>query len=73
MSHSINHSYRIGGMNSSECATTVKHKLFAVFGVSLVTVDLGNEQAEITSFEEIKTDTFKNALNNTNYTISEKK
>ena len=50
MSHSINNSYQIGGINSGSCVSIVPNKLFGVFGVSAVKVDLECKQAEITSF-----------------------
>ena len=71
MSHAIHHSYSIGGMNSDICVAAVKNKLFDVFGVSSVKVDLENKQAEIVSFEEIRTDTFQKALSNSDFTIAE--
>jgi copper chaperone CopZ len=71
MANSIKHSYHIGGMSCGGCVSTVKQKLSGVPGVTSVTVDLGKKEAEITSSEEIKTDTLRNAFNNTHYTISE--
>ena len=71
MGESITHTYHIGGMSCGGCASTVKSKLSAVSGVTSVTVDLGKKEAEITSSQEIKTDTLRNAFSNTHYTISE--
>jgi copper chaperone CopZ len=65
------HTYHIGGMSCGGCISTVKQKLSSVPGVTSVTVDLGKKEAEITSSEEIKTDTLRRAFSNTNYTISE--
>jgi len=71
MEKSIAHTYHIGGMSCGGCVSTVKQKLSGVPGVTAVTVDLGKKEAEITSSEEIKTDTLRRAFSNTNYTISE--
>ncbi|MDI1235171.1 MAG: heavy metal-associated domain-containing protein [bacterium] len=71
MDNSIKHTYHISGMSCGGCATTVKNKLSATPGVLSVQVDLTKKEAEITSAEEIKTDTLQSALNNTGYTISE--
>ena len=65
------HTYHIGGMSCGGCVSSVKQKLSGVTGVTSVTVDLGKKEAEITSSEEIKTDTLRSAFNNTPYTISE--
>ncbi len=65
------HTYHIGGMSCGGCVSTVKQKLSGVPGVTSVTVDLGKKEAEITSSEEIKTDTLRRAFSNTHYTISE--
>jgi copper chaperone CopZ len=58
-------------MSCGGCVSTVKQKLSSVPGVTSVTVDLGKNDAEITSSEEIKTDTLRRALSSTRYTISE--
>ncbi len=71
MEKSIEHTYHIGGMSCGGCVSTVKQKLSSVAGVTAVTVDLGKKEAQITSSEEIKTDTLRRAFSNTNYTISE--
>jgi copper chaperone len=71
MENSIKHTYRIGGMSCGGCVSAVKQKLSSVPGVISVQVDLGKKEAEITSSEEIKTDTLRRALSNTHYTISE--
>jgi copper chaperone CopZ len=71
MEKSIAHTYHIGGMSCGGCVSTVKQKLSSVPGVISVTVDLGKKEAEITSSEEIKTDTLRRAFSNTHYTISE--
>ena len=71
MENSIIQSYHIGGMSCGGCAATVKHKLSTAPGVTSVKVDLGKKQAEITSSEEIKTNTLQDALSNTHYTIAE--
>jgi copper chaperone CopZ len=71
MEKSLTHTYHIGGMSCGGCVSTVKQKLSSVPGVTSVAVDLGKKEAEITSFEEIKTDTLRHALSNTHYTISE--
>jgi copper chaperone len=71
MENSIQHTYRIGGMSCGGCVSAVKQKLSSVPGVISVQVDLGKKEAEITSSEEIKTDTLRRALSNTHYTISE--
>jgi copper chaperone CopZ len=67
----IAHTYHIGGMSCGGCVSSVKQKLASVPGVTSVTVDLGKKEAEITSFDEIKTDTLRHAFSNTHYTISE--
>lgn len=71
MEKSILHTYHIGGMSCGGCAATVKNKLSAAQGVTSVNVDLGKKQADITSPQEIKTETLQNALINTHYTIAE--
>ena len=71
MENSIKHSYHIGGMSCGSCVSGVKQKLSGVAGVTSVTVDLGNKRAEVISSEEIKTQILRNALSNTNFTISE--
>ena len=71
MENSITNTYRIGGMSCGGCVSTVKQKLSTVPGVTSVTVDLGEKEAEITSSQEIKTDTLRAALSNSHYTISE--
>ncbi len=71
MENSIKHTYHIGGMSCGGCVSTVKEKLSSVPGVTSVTVDLGKKEAEITSSEEIKTDTLRRSFSNTPYTISE--
>ena len=73
MKNSIKHTYHIGGMSCGGCVSTVKQKLASVSGVTSVTVDLGKKEAEITSSEEIATETLRKAFNNTHYTISELK
>ncbi len=65
------HTYHIGGMSCGGCISTVKQKLSSVPCVTSVTVDLGKKEVEITSSEEIKTDTLRSAFSNTHYTISE--
>ena len=70
---SIIHTYYVGGMTCGGCATTVKHRLSSVRGVTSVTMDLGRRRVEITSGREINEIDFKEALNNTHYTISELK
>ncbi len=72
MENSIKHTYHIDGMSCGGCATTVKNKLSAVKGVTSVNVDLGKKQAEITSSEEIKTETLREALSTTHYSIVDK-
>ena len=71
MENSIKHTYHIGGMSCGGCVSTVKQKLSTVPHVTSVTVDLGEKEAEITSSQEIKTDTLRAALSNSHYTISE--
>ena len=71
MENSITNTYHIGGMSCGGCVSTVKQKLSTVSGVTSVTVDLGKKEAEITSSQEIKTDTLRAALSNSHYTISE--
>ncbi len=71
MENSIKHTYHIGGMSCGGCVSTVKQKLSSVPGVRSVTVDLAKKEADITSSEEIKTDTLRRAFSNTHYTISE--
>jgi copper chaperone CopZ len=71
MENSIKHTYHIGGMSCGGCVSTVKQKLSSVPNVTSVIVDLGKKEAEITSSQEIKTDTLRSAFNNTHYTISE--
>lgn len=71
MENSIKHTYHIGGMSCGGCVAAVKSKLSEAPGVTSVTVDLANKQAEITSSSAIKADTLQNALKNTHYTISE--
>lgn len=72
MENSIKHTYQIGGMTCGGCVAGVKQKLSAVAGVVSVTVDLTKKEAEITSAQDIKTEILRNALSNTNFTISEK-
>ena len=67
----LTHTYHIGRMSCGGCVSTVKQKLSSVPGVTSVTVNLGKKEAEITSSQEIKTDTLRSAFNNTHYTISE--
>lgn len=67
----ITHTYHVGGMSCGGCATTVKNKLSAAKGVTSVNVDLGKKQAEITSSEELKTETLQEALSKTHYTIAD--
>ena len=71
MKNSITHTYHVSGMNCGGCAATVKNKLSNAEGVTSVKIDLAKKEAEITSAEEIKTDTLQSALNNSGYTISE--
>lgn len=71
MEKQLTHTYHIGGMSCGGCFSTVKQKLSNVPGVKSVTVDLGKKEAEVTSSEEIETDTLRRALSNTHYTISE--
>ncbi len=71
MENSISHAYHIGGMSCGGCVSTVRQKLSSVPGVTSVTVDLGKKEAEITSSEEMETDTLRRAFSNTHYTISE--
>ncbi len=71
MEKTIEHTYHIGGMSCGGCVSTVKQKLSGVTSVTSVTVDLGKKEAEITSSEEIETDSFRRAFSNTHYTISE--
>lgn len=71
MEKTIEHTYHIGGMSCGGCVSTVKQKLSGVHGVTSVTVDLGKKEAEITSSEEIETDSLRRAFSNTHYTISE--
>ena len=71
MEKSIIHTYHIGGMSCGGCVSTVKQKLSSVPGVTSVAVDLGKKEAEITSSEDIATDTLRRAFSNTHYTISE--
>ncbi len=67
----ITHTYHAGGMSCGGCVATVKNKLSAAKGVISANVDLGRKQAEITSSEEIKTETLQEALSKTHYTIDE--
>ncbi len=67
----ITHTYHVGGMSCGGCVANVKNKLSAAKGVTSVNVDLGKKQAEITSSEEIKTETLQEALSKTHYTIDE--
>ncbi len=71
MEKSISHTYHIGGMSCGGCVSSVKQKLSGVHGVTSVTVDLGKKEAEVTSSEEIETDTLRDAFRNTGYSISE--
>ena len=71
MEKTIAHTYHIGGMSCDGCVSTAKQNLSSVPGVTSVLVDLGKNDSEIASSEEIKTDTLRRALNNTGYTISE--
>ncbi len=71
MENSIKHTYHIGGMSCGGCVAAVKNKLSSVPGVTSVQVDLGKKEAEITSSDEIETETLRRALSNTKYTISE--
>ena len=71
MEKTLTQTYHIGGMSCGGCVSTVKQILSSVPGVTSVTVDLGKKEAEITSSQEIKTDTLRSAFNNTHYTISE--
>ena len=67
----IANTYHIDGMTCGGCVSSVKQTLAGVPGVKSVTVDLGKKQAVITSSEEIDTDTFRRAFNNTHFTMSE--
>jgi len=67
------HTYNISGMVCAGCAETVEHILTALPGVAYAKVNLGKEQVEITSSHLIKIDALQNSLNNTNYTISERR
>lgn len=67
------HAYTISGMVCAGCAETVEHILTAIPGVAYAKVNLGKEQVEITSSHLIKIDALQNSLNNTNYTISERR
>ena len=71
MENSITHTYHVSGMSCGGCAATVKNKLSNAEGVTSVKIDLAKKEAEITSAEEIKTDTLQSTLNNSGYTISE--
>ena len=71
MENSITHTYHVSGMNCGGCAATVKNLLSNAEGVTSVKIDLAKKEAEITSAEEIKTDTLQSTLNNSGYTISE--
>jgi len=71
MENPIKYTYHIDGMSCGGCAADVQQKLSAIDGISSVTVDLGNKQADITSSKEIKIDSLRKTLSNTNYTISE--
>ena len=71
MENSITHTYHVSGMSCGGCAATVKNKLLNAEGVTSVKIDLAKKEAEITSAEEMKTDTLQSALNNSGYTISE--
>ena len=71
MKNSITHTYHVSGMNCGGCAATVKKLLSNVKGVTTIKIDLAKKETEITSAEEIKTDTLQSALNNSGYTISE--
>lgn len=69
MSFPICNSYQIDGMNSDNCESVVQHKLLSVPGVSVVKIDRKNNRADITSYDEIETIKFQDALDQTNYTI----
>ena len=71
MENSIKHTYHIGGMSCSGCATTVQKKLSSAPGVTSVKVDLGKKEAEISSSQVIGIDTLQKTLSNTGYTIAE--
>jgi copper chaperone CopZ len=71
MEKSSIHTYHIDGMSCGGCESTVKNKLSAVAGVTLVKVDLGKKEAEITSSPAIKLEALKDVLSNTHYAISE--
>jgi copper chaperone CopZ len=62
--------YHIDVMTCGSCVLTVKRTLSGVLGIKAVTVDLEKKNAVITSSEEIDTNTFRRALNNTSHTIS---
>ncbi len=62
--------YHIDGMTCGGCASAVKQTLSSVSGVTTVSVDLEKKTMVIASLEEIDTNTFRRALNNTPYTIS---
>lgn len=67
------HTYNISGMFGAGCTKTVEHILTELPGVAYAKVNLGKEQVEITSFHLIKIDALQDSLNNTNYTISERR
>ena len=71
MENIFKHTYHVSGMSCGGCVSTVKNKLSNVTGVTTVNVDLANKQAEITSTEEIKTETLQSAFINTGYVISD--
>ena len=71
MARLLKHTYHIDGMNCSECVSTVMQKLWAVAGVTSVTVNLGKDEAEVTLAQEIATDTLRLAISNTHYTIAD--
>ncbi len=67
------YTYNISGMVCAGCAETIQHILTALPGVIYAKVNLGKKQVEITSSQLIKIDALQNSLNNTNYTISERR
>ncbi len=71
MGNSIMQTYHIEGMSCDRFVAGVKQKLSSIAGITSRTIDLGKNQAVITSVENIKTDILCSAIMNANYTISE--
>lgn len=65
----MKHTYKISGMTCSGCQNHVQHTIESVNGVESVTIDLVEGTAEIEMSTHIPLETFKQALQGSNYMI----